>query len=157
MKREDFPFWTFSLDVYGRSGVAELCLALQDERGLDVNLLLFGLWLGGQGRTVDAAEMTGLVDAARPWQEGVVKPLRQARRALKAMASEDLRKTVAEAELDAEYREQRRLAEAARVLPAAVPTDPDEACRNNLKVYLNHQGQAWDERLTILLEIIRRR
>ena len=34
-------FWQFSLDVYARPQVAELCLALQDEHNFDVNAVLF--------------------------------------------------------------------------------------------------------------------
>ena len=39
-------FWRFSLALYARPGVAEALIALQDRAGLDVNLILFGLWVG---------------------------------------------------------------------------------------------------------------
>jgi len=39
------PFWDFSLAVYRRPGVAAACLRLQDEAGVDVNLLLYFCWL----------------------------------------------------------------------------------------------------------------
>jgi uncharacterized protein (TIGR02444 family) len=41
MSPPDDPFWRFSLDLYGRPGVAPACLALQDEAGADVNLVLY--------------------------------------------------------------------------------------------------------------------
>jgi len=42
-------FWRFSLDAYGRPGVAAACLDLQDRHGCDVNLILYALWLGRAG------------------------------------------------------------------------------------------------------------
>ena len=38
------PFWRFSLRFYRRREVADACIALQEEAGVDVNLLLFLLW-----------------------------------------------------------------------------------------------------------------
>src|ERR1700680_2972326 len=43
------PFWRFSLRFYRQPGVADACIALQDARGVDVNILLFFLWLGSPG------------------------------------------------------------------------------------------------------------
>jgi hypothetical protein len=44
------PFWEYSLSHYVREGVADACLALQDGHGLDVNMLLYGAWLGSMGQ-----------------------------------------------------------------------------------------------------------
>ena len=38
------PFWRFSLRFYRQPKVADACIALQEEAGVDVNLLLFLLW-----------------------------------------------------------------------------------------------------------------
>jgi len=38
------PFWRFSLHFYRQPKVADTCIALQEEAGVDVNLLLFLLW-----------------------------------------------------------------------------------------------------------------
>ena len=38
------PFWRFSLQFYRLPKVADACIALQEEAGVDVNLLLFLLW-----------------------------------------------------------------------------------------------------------------
>jgi len=38
------PLWTFCVQHYGRPGVATACLRLQDEHGLDVNMVLACLW-----------------------------------------------------------------------------------------------------------------
>lgn len=106
------PFWNFSGTVYGRAGVAEACLALQDRHGLDVNLLLFCAWAGTHGRRLDGGDLGLLRQASRPWQDNVVAPLRAARRWLKQQAAvpEDLGETFREAvkglELQAEMLEQ---------------------------------------------------
>ena len=41
-------FWGFSLRIYARQDVPQACLALQDEGGADVNLVLFLLYLDNQ-------------------------------------------------------------------------------------------------------------
>ena len=106
------PFWLFSGTVYGRPGVAEACLDLQDRHGLDVNLLLFCAWAGTRGRALDGGDLGLLRSASRPWHDEVVAPLRAARRWLKQQVAvpEDLgeafREEVKGLELQAEMLEQ---------------------------------------------------
>jgi len=76
-------FWDFSLRIYARREVPPACLALQDEGGADVNLVLFLLYLADCGRMLDDAQVAGLDEATRGWREQVVKPLRCVRRLLK--------------------------------------------------------------------------
>lgn len=74
-------FWAFSLEVYAKPQVAELCIALQDEYGFDVNLLLLSLWVAETERTVFDAERFGeLREAVAPLNDNLVHPLRRARR-----------------------------------------------------------------------------
>ena len=64
--REESPFWRFSLRFYSRPGVASACLALQDEAGADVNVMLFLLFLAEHKRQVtkeDIARLDGTVRA----------------------------------------------------------------------------------------------
>ena len=56
-------FWAHSLQVYAQPGVEPACLRLQDEAGLDPNLLLLALYAGGIGR--DASELLRKVKAAQ--------------------------------------------------------------------------------------------
>ena len=77
------PFWRFSLRFYGRPGVADACLSLQDQAGADVNLLLFLLFLAERKRQLDAAEIARFDAAVSQWRDSVVKPLRALRRGLK--------------------------------------------------------------------------
>ena len=47
------PFWRFSLHFYRQPGVSDACIALQDGCGVDVNLLLFLLWLADEGQLLE--------------------------------------------------------------------------------------------------------
>lgn len=124
--------WDFSLAVYGRPGVAEACLALQDGHGLDVNLLLYCLWTAADGRgPLDRPAADAARSAVRAWGETVVTPLRALRRRLKPAAEgpdgpivSPCRAAVKAAELAAEHAEQLLLA---RLAPP--PRDTTEAGR----------------------------
>jgi uncharacterized protein (TIGR02444 family) len=109
-------FWRFSLALYARPGVARALIALQDRAGRDVNLVLFGLWLGAvRGRRIDAAALAAGAAGIAPLN-AVVGELRALRRRLKEAADPDLaalRRQVAAAELAAERRVQHRLAASA--------------------------------------------
>jgi uncharacterized protein (TIGR02444 family) len=117
-------FWAFSLSFYAAPGVAETCLALQDEAGVDVNLLLFALWHAASGRGIlDEAALAGAAAATAEWRGCVVEPLRAVRRFLKGAAPESaLRAAVKAAELQAEEAAQRHLA----ALAAPVGRQPAE-------------------------------
>lgn len=139
------PFWDFSLAVYGREGVAAACLGLQERHGVDVNLLLFGCWAGHRGRALEPAEVARLMEAAGPWHEGVVRPLRAARRWLKAQdaapdsAAEALRARVEAAELEAEEIEQALIAGALAVDAGA---GAPGLAATNMMAYLDALGAA---------------
>lgn len=132
-------FWSFSLALYARPGVAPACLALQDRVGKDVIIALFCCWVGASGRgPIDAAALAAAEAAARPWRSGVVEPLRRARHALKGIAgAEALYARMKEIELEAERGAHQRLS----VL--APPPDPGvsaaarlQAARANLLLYV---------------------
>jgi uncharacterized protein (TIGR02444 family) len=78
------PFWRFSLRFYRQPAVADACIALQDEAGVDVNLLLFLLWQAMGKRALSANEVEELERGVGPWREAAVIPLRRMRRALKS-------------------------------------------------------------------------
>ncbi len=76
-------FWTFSKDLYDRPGVEAACLALQERHDLDVNLLLFALWLAECGVVLDAPAYERARAAIGSWQAGTTGPLRMVRRQLR--------------------------------------------------------------------------
>ncbi len=141
----DSAFWRFSLRFYALPDVAPACLALQDEAKVDVNLLLFLLFLAEQGRAVTRDDVVRLDAAIAPWRTEVVEPLRAVRRRLKAgvgdvptAASEALRNMVKKIELEAERLEQGRLESEAPSL--GKPASRDAAARANLAAYEAHLG-----------------
>lgn len=105
--------WAFSTDIYERQGVADICLALQDKFGLDVNLLLYGCW---RGERLSEPEMAAAMELVANWRDEIVRPLRRLRRLLKPgfppIPENDLqvfRHRVAEVELEAERLQQQVL------------------------------------------------
>ncbi len=120
------PFWDFSLAVWGREAVEPACLALQARHGIDVNILLFCGWAGRRGRALDEADLGRLIEAARPWREAAVLPLRALRIWLKtqtvtpagtpAESAAALRQRIKACELEAEAIQQALLV-AAIVVP----------------------------------------
>src|SRR6202030_3022626 len=81
------PFWRFSLKVYGQPGVSDACIALQDDCGVDVNLLLFLFWLASDGRLLGVDEVKKLDEKVRSWRELTIIPIRETRRKLKGAAT----------------------------------------------------------------------
>jgi uncharacterized protein (TIGR02444 family) len=67
--------WRFSLLLYAKPNVANACLALQDEVGADINLLLFLLWEATQGRRVSLQELEDVEAQIVCWRDRVVVPL----------------------------------------------------------------------------------
>ena len=115
---EDHPFWDFSLRIYGSDGVPAACIALQGRRGIDVNLLLFGVWIGESGRGVLAeSDLESALEATTAWNHDIVCALRVVRNRLKGgmlplpmERSDVLRKMLLEIEVKSEHVEQSTLA-----------------------------------------------
>jgi uncharacterized protein (TIGR02444 family) len=137
------PFWRFSLQFYRQAGVADGCIALQEQSGVDVNLLMYLLWQARQRRSFSPDEVAWLESKIGPWRESAVVPLRAVRRALKDLHSlvpagtaEAFRTKVKAVELEAERLQQQAMYE----LPTPVPfgTDvgsPAKAARANVAAY----------------------
>lgn len=100
--------------TYARPGVADALIRLQDRGGHNVNLMLFGLWLGFcEATRLDAAGLARAKSAIEGIDRDVVAPLRRLRRALKDDLDPDiraLRRRVLALEIAAERRVQARLA-----------------------------------------------
>jgi uncharacterized protein (TIGR02444 family) len=111
--------WTFALAIYARPGVAEACLALQNEAGVDVMLLLMATFAAVKRRQLlTTGEIASLDAACGPWREQIVQKLRAIRTELKAgprpapgEATEPFRAKIKAIELEAEKLENRLLAE----------------------------------------------
>ena len=136
------PFWTFSLGYYRGAGVSEACLELQDNCGVDVNVVLFLLWQATQKRHFAEVQVKALTEKMGPWQIDVIGPIRGLRRMLKGNAplldkgaAELFRTKIKAIELEAERQQQ----EAMYALVAGLNADPagsvDEAARANIDAY----------------------
>lgn len=107
-------FWQFSLRFYAYPRVRELCLRLQDEDGLNVNILLWCCWHGLNGRALGSEDMAQAAARTEAWSRTVTQSLRAGRRQVKAaacgeadgQAAGQLYETLKAAELEAERVEQ---------------------------------------------------
>jgi uncharacterized protein (TIGR02444 family) len=118
-RRMGSPFWNFSVAVYGAGAVQDECLDLQDQFGLDVNLILLCAFLGAvHGVTLISDDIAAARREVEQWQKQIVRPLRAARRSLKAAeltnaqdaaVATQLRAQVKAAELESEHIEQMML------------------------------------------------
>lgn len=76
-------FWDFANLMYAQPGVADACLWLQDQRDMDVMVMLFCLWAGHRRGTLERTTLQQLCAASEPLRCTVINPLRAARRWLK--------------------------------------------------------------------------
>jgi uncharacterized protein (TIGR02444 family) len=136
------PFWRFSLGFYRRPGVADACIALQDGCGVDVNVLLFFLWLATAKRSVPAAVAQAVCAQAGPWRDDAVVPLRTLRRKLKdgsslveRSAAELFRTKIKAVELESERLQQEALFRLAADLATENAPTVEAAARANVASY----------------------
>ncbi|HZU91370.1 MAG TPA: TIGR02444 family protein [Stellaceae bacterium] len=140
----DEAFWRFSLDFYRLPGVEGALIALQDQAGHDVNLILYALWLGWSGRgRLDERELAAAAAAAGPIRERITAPLRELRRRLRSdpdPAVQSLREHLKALELEAERIAQSRLAAQAGPPAARSAQSRRAAARANLARALGQQA-----------------
>jgi uncharacterized protein (TIGR02444 family) len=146
--------WAFALAIYAKPGVAEACLALQDEAGVDVMMLLTTTFAAVKHRLLLAPdEIRALNEACRLWREQIVWPLRAIRSGLKtgpqpapSEATEQFRSQVKALELAAEKLENKRLVECLPLRPPEKETVRPEQLRtvleNVVSVFAEGRGAA---------------
>ncbi len=77
-------FWDWALEAYGRAGVAEACVDLQDRHGQCVPLLLWAAWIASRDESASDDTLEAACDIARAWDETTLDALRALRRKLKS-------------------------------------------------------------------------
>ena len=135
------PIWDFVLNYYGRKGVSDALIGLQDNHGIDVNMLLFLMWMAAQGKCVATEDVKFVSTTSHAWQRAVVVPIRAVRRLLKenaplvpAEAAAAFRKKVQAIELEGEQLQLNAMAAlVGRLKPAQA--SPEEAARRNVKTF----------------------
>lgn len=141
-------FWNFSIALYNKPQVAELCLELQDQYGANINLLLWCLWLEHQSIELSLQRLTAALVAIQKWDADYVQTLRLLRRKMKVEFAQDMnavlhvREQIKLAELLAEKCEQEWLEklsnEWAQCQQSHLGSLPDQPFKENLTFYLNY-------------------
>ena len=143
-------FWNYSVATYRKAGVAEACLYLQEQLGIDVNVLLYCCWYGCTRGTLDGPAMELVLSFAEPWAENVVRPLRAAITWMKAVGCDQplvpgdecmaLREEIKRAELKAENLQENRMQELTRGagLQDREPPSQVRSALENLGRYFRH-------------------
>jgi uncharacterized protein (TIGR02444 family) len=133
------PIWDFVLGYYRQQGVSDAAIALQDSIGIDVNMVLFLMWMAAQNKTLAAPDVKTVSDTSHAWQRSVVVPIRAIRRLLKSDAplvdndsAQAYRKKVQALELEGEQLQLNAMASMAGALKAATAASPGQAARENL-------------------------
>jgi uncharacterized protein (TIGR02444 family) len=124
----DFPqneFWDWTLPTYGQDGVSPACLRLQDRHGVDVNVVLYAVWVASLGAELTDTDVAAAARRVDDWHVLVVRGLRVIRTELKANPNgappelaDSFRDGVKKLELDSERMEH-------IVLGSEVPDDRD--------------------------------
>lgn len=86
----DNPFWQFSLIVYQDKSIKELSHALQDNEGVNVNLLLYCCWLAYAVENISEKELHLACQSIADWHDEVTTVLRQARRSMGQLGPQDV-------------------------------------------------------------------
>lgn len=115
VKIDSNALWEYSLGAY--SQIKELVLPLQDEHGLNINLLLLAGYAQTLGCAIDEFDMQTLVAQTKEWQQELTQPFRNLRRDLKSSISALQYQQMLTMELALEKEEQWRLASCLPPLP----------------------------------------
>lgn len=144
------PIWDFVLNYYRQQGVSEAAIKLQDSAGIDVNMILFLMWLSGQAKTLAEADMRKLSEASHVWQRSVVVPIRNIRRLLKENApfveqetALAYRKKIQALEIEGEQLQLNAMAGAAKSLSPGARPSAEAAARENLSIFAKLAGAAF--------------
>ncbi len=146
--REESPFWRFSLRFYSRPSVAAACLALQDETGADVNLMLFLLFLAEHKRQVTNEDIARLDGTVRAWREDVLKT---GIGEIPIAVSETFRGQIKRLELESERIEQHVLEGCEPASMGVSAPSRERAAEANLAAYGDHLGGFPAQALTTIL------
>jgi uncharacterized protein (TIGR02444 family) len=147
VSKSESLLWSFSLAVYSDGSVQQECLNLQDQYGIDVNVLLFCAYAGViHGAIMPESALREALDIVAEWNDKVVSGLRMSRRALNPFAIDQmsngpsvpsaaaLRNSVKAAELEAERIEQATLEKwSAAHLTAWQSGEPGAAAAANIR------------------------
>lgn len=163
----DSESWDFALKLYARPGIADACLRLQTECGVDVMLLLMATFAAvRRGVVLTPSDIADMDASCRSWREQIVQPLRALRTTLKtgpapapSEGTEKLRSSIKAAELSAERLQNEVLARwLAKKPPASCAVERMDivAVLHTLANFASqkHRGAKIDARLPVIETIV---
>ena len=146
------PIWDFVLGYYRQQGVSEAAISLQDSAGIDVNMILFLMWVASQKRTLAAADVKTVGDKSIGWQHNVVVPVRAVRRLLKENAplveqeaALAFRKKVQALEIEGEQLQLMAMASLSQGLKSSSAASTEAAARENLSAFQSVSGKVFPQ------------
>jgi len=150
------PFWDYSVSLYGKPGVADACLYLQDRYGLNVNCILLCVWIAAEGRgALTGVHVATALRRIADWEAQAIGPLREIRRKCRReplgvpeFLLQPFAPHIEAAELAAEHVEQLVLADTVRDLAVADTCgEPVADAELSLQALLDAAGVTVDARL----------
>lgn len=151
MKFPASELWNYSTQTYRIPEIETACLNLQNRHHADVNILLYCCWCGDKGFALSVDDMNRLIATTTPWQEYILRPLRNARRMMKqqviampADIHEQSLRNMSEMEIHAEHMAQLALEKAIDLdrRPPGENMCAVEISAANLLTYMERLGQA---------------
>jgi uncharacterized protein (TIGR02444 family) len=157
--QKENDFWNFSLTSYGKPGVAEACLILQNRHEVNINTVLYCLWLARKERSFcwDKLQTQNDIDL---WHQQQVLPLRQLRLLLKdtaeaSQAQKYYYESLKKEELEAEQVEQAMLFELAAEMPLVEEVGIEKLALKNLESYAQRAMPESEELKPLLDKLIK--
>ncbi len=121
-------YWQFSERVWQQDGARQTALELQDQHGLEPNLLLLALLLEQQGHFLSVDQFGELLEAQAQWRDKMLTPYRQLRRLAKDNLPVESYRQMLEVELVMEKRSQQLILKTLGHLTASASGDNLTAC-----------------------------
>ena len=144
----DFPnseLWNYSTQIWTLPEVERICIDMQNDHDINVNILLYCCWAGEKNLILSDDDMQALLDTVQPWQT-IIKPLRDSRKMMQqhliAMPANMVDQTVAnmsEMELNAEHMTQLAMEKVLKLESISPAPDQSniECSLNNIKAYID--------------------
>ncbi|TMP03891.1 TIGR02444 family protein [Pseudoalteromonas sp. S3178] len=129
-------FWQFSCTLYAKPGQQQTLLALQNQQGKNVNLCLLLLYLDSLKLSINAEQLSTLIESIDEFDTQALNPLRSARSYLKANQETiadytKIREELLSAELKLEKQQQQMLVDKANQFKMVEVIKP-----NNIELYV---------------------
>lgn len=134
-KPKGHRFWVWSVGAYEMPGAKNRLIYLQDGFGFDVNISLWCCWRAAEGEKLSEDAIRAAERSTKEWSEGVIEPLREARRNAHELGPAEFYTQLKDAELAAEKREQEILFNLSRD-PSPIEADAvADVAKSNMALY----------------------